>query len=130
MNSLEKEVSNIIDKIYSNNSHVDSPEHFIQSILDRMIMKLSDKYPDKIFYFVKDKVYFEMRKDIHKRKNGYLYCRYEDFWKILKSKYLLKYDDIQSLIKSMVEQHLKCEVGKPDNQFLCNLQEVEQYLKQ
>lgn len=128
MNSLEQEVSNIIDKIYSKYKE-DSPEFFIQSILDRMIMKLSDKYPDKIFYCVNDKVYFEMEKDIQKRKNGLLYCRYEDFCEILKTKFSIKYTDIQTLIKSMVEQHFKQEVGTPVVFSLYAIEEVEQYIK-
>lgn len=93
--------------------------NFIQQVLDRMVMKTHKNYPNKIFYVIvgrsplDDKVYFEMEKDEHKRKTDYLWCRYNDFWRVLQSKYVLYYTDIQSLIKSMFEQHIKQEVGTP-----------------
>ena len=87
--------------------------NFIQQVLERMVMKTNDKYPDTIYYCVDDKGYFQMGFDIQKRKNGYLYCRYGDFWEVLGNKYLLNYTDIKILMKSMLEQHLKCEVGTP-----------------
>lgn len=134
MNNLDKEVFGIIDKIYPIYKE-DSPEYFIQSILDKMVMKTSDKYPNRLFYCVDcepsvdDKVYFEMHKDIHKRKFEQLFCRYRDFWEVLEEKYFLKKYDIQTLIKSLLEQHLKCEVGTLRAQYFRKWVDV-QYLKQ
>lgn len=106
------------------------PIDFIQSILDEMFMKTHIDYPNKIFYMIGDKVYFEMNKDIQKRRTDNLWCRYEDFWELLEQKYLLNYTDIQILIKSMVEHHLKCSVGTP-NRIRSSFRkyEVEQHLK-
>ena len=91
--------------------------NFIQQVFDKMVMKTIDKYPNIIYYVIDDKVYFEMKSNEQKRKNGYFYCRYEDFWKVLYEKFLLKYNDVQSLIKYMVEEHLKQEVGTPHQSF-------------
>ena len=46
-------------------------------------------------------------------KNDRLWVRYNDFWEVLKNKYLLEYDDIQAIIKSMVETTYKMSVGTP-----------------
>jgi hypothetical protein len=49
-------------------------------------------------------------------KNDRLWVRYNDFWEVLKNKYLLEYDDIQAIIKSMVETTYKMSVGTPLNE--------------
>jgi hypothetical protein len=41
-----------------------------------------------------------------------LIIRYKGFWEVLKLKYLLEYDDIQSIIKSMIETKYKIIVRK------------------
>lgn len=41
--------------------------------------------------------------------------RYDKVWKILSDKYGLKYDDIQNLIKNVVEQHFKWQGLTPLN---------------
>ena len=48
-------------------------------------------------------------------KNDILYVRDYGFWSVLENKYLLKYDDIQVIIKDMVEATYKIKVGIPSN---------------
>ena len=50
---------------------------------------------------------FQQHEEIDK-----LIIRYKGFWEVLKLKYLLEYDDIQSIIKSMIENKYKIIVRK------------------
>ena len=92
---------------------------FIQNILDNMVEKDLESNPDRIFYFIEgipslgDGWYFALLKNPQKRKNGVLWCNYNLLWIVLENKYQLNYNDTQELIKSMLSQHLKCEIGAP-----------------
>ena len=46
-------------------------------------------------------------------KNDRLWVSYDDIWSVLKYKYLLNYDDIQIVIKGMVELAFKMMVSTP-----------------
>ena len=46
-------------------------------------------------------------------KNDILWIRHRDFWSVLEKKYSLNRDDIQVIIKSMVETTYKMRVGTP-----------------
>ncbi len=46
-------------------------------------------------------------------KNDRLWVRYYGFWSVLEDKYSLNYDDIQVIIKDMVETTYKMSVGTP-----------------
>ena len=46
-------------------------------------------------------------------KNDTLWVRYQDFWSVLEKKYSLNRDDIQIIIKGMVETAYKMRVGTP-----------------
>jgi len=48
----------------------------------------------------------------YSEENYALYVRYYDFLSVLMDKYPLKYDDIQDIIKGMVETTYKIKVGK------------------
>ena len=41
-----------------------------------------------------------------------LYIRYEDFWEVLKIKFLLECEDIQNIVKDVIEQVYKIEAGR------------------
>ncbi len=49
----------------------------------------------------------------HNPKNKYLYVRWNGFWSVLESKYLIEYDDVQLLLKFMIEERLKQKVDNP-----------------
>lgn len=129
MKNLEQQVSDIIDKIFDEKPICteDSAEYFIQSILDKMVMKTFNKFPDKIFYFVNDKLYFEMEADVQKRKNGILWVSYGHFCGILINKFQLKYDESKTLINTMIKQHLKFEVGRLEEQWSATKALLEKY---
>ena len=46
-------------------------------------------------------------------KNDRLYVKYDGFWSVLEKKYSLNRDDIQDIIKGMVETTYKMRVGTP-----------------
>ena len=46
-------------------------------------------------------------------KNDYLWVRHEGFWSVLETKYLLIYEDIQIVMKGMVELAFKLRVSTP-----------------
>ena len=46
-------------------------------------------------------------------KNDRLWVGYYDIWLVLEMKYLLKYSEIQIVIKGMVELAFKMKVGTP-----------------
>jgi hypothetical protein len=73
----------------------------------------SKKRPGSIFFYTlgddgSKKVWMEQDS-----KNGFLWCRWSDFWSFFENEMRLNYSEIQSLVKTMVEQHLSREVGKP-----------------
>lgn len=98
---------------------------FIQSILDKMILKIDEEsYPDEEHYFIDDKLYF-----IYDLKDTDLWCRYDDFWSILECKYQYNYQEISDLIKVVVEEHFKNKVVAPRFGMLLNVRRVEEHFK-
>lgn len=65
------------------------------------------KYPNK-YYKYNDVLLFD-----YNIKNGYFWCHYNRFWLVLESKFDMKYEQIQSLVKYMVEEHLICKDVTP-----------------
>lgn len=61
-----------------------------------------EKYSQSIFLMKDGKYFFEQ--DF---KRNYLWCSYNNVWSIFESKYGLEYNEIQSFIRDMVEQHFK-----------------------
>lgn len=61
-----------------------------------------EKDPNLIFYFdIAEDCYFQLA------KNGDLWCSYEGVWKIFEDEYHLKYKEIQTLMKRVLEEHFK-----------------------
>jgi hypothetical protein len=88
LSNEEKElVEFIIDKIKDLTIFIDNGNYYMNSIGE--------------FVFQQDE------------KNDRLLIRYDGFWSVLEDKYLLKYDDIQVIIKGMVETTYKMSVGTP-----------------
>ena len=79
-------------------------EEFFLSIFKKLTTKKSDKYPDSIFFMDGDKCFVEQD-----NKNKYFGTRYEDFWQVFKTKFGLKYAEIQAFLNGMLEKHLKLE---------------------
>ena len=76
--------------------------------LDGCVINTSDEYLDSYFFMQGEKVIMEQDK-----KNDVLWVRFEDYWSIFSNDFSLQYDDIQAIIKFLVEQHLRSKVGTP-----------------
>ena len=98
-----------ISKI-TNDSISDIEKEIIEFILDK-IKDLSLFIDDEGRHnYMNSDGKFIFRQD---EKTDRLLVRYYGFWEVLEKKYLLKYNDIQVIIKGMVEESYKMKVGKP-----------------
>ncbi len=79
--------------------------NFVNSMLSDLIPFKDDDYPMSIFYFKGDKWILELD-----NKNYILWVRYDIFWSVLEEKYKIKYSDVQTLLKYMIEQTFKEKV--------------------
>jgi hypothetical protein len=79
---------------------------FIKGKISNLTECEDTDYPNSIMYMNSEGKYILEQDNRNKR----LYVRYEDFWKVLETKYNLKHDDIQSIIQSMVEIAFKRKV--------------------
>ena len=66
------------------------------------------KYPNSVFWMNKDGEFMFEHDD---EKNGYFWCSYARVWSVFETKFGMKYDEIQSFTKGMVEEHFKCKVN-------------------
>ncbi len=99
---------------------------FIHSWLSNLIPFKMDEYPDSIFYMKEDGRYVLEQNN----KKDRLWVRYNDFWSVLESKYLMKYKDIQDILKFMIEEAFKQKVATPSIYRLFIPFEVEEAFKQ
>lgn len=108
---INDELQNSLEKEYQEKlNYIDSPEFFLQSILDKLDIKFSSNFPDKMFYCIDNKIYFEVVKNKLKIKKGYTFCRYEDLYEVLIKKYLLTHNETTTIIENMLSKHLSCKV--------------------
>lgn len=85
------------------NNIVKDKEYYFKELLNYLTIKEDKiKYPDYIFYFKDDRCYFE-----YNTKNNYFYVNYDKVWKVFETKYHMNYNDTQSFIKKLVEDHFK-----------------------
>jgi hypothetical protein len=99
-------------------------EEFFLSLFNQMKTKLSDDYPDSIFYMIDDKVYMKQDK---KTKN--IWIRYEDFWSVFESKFGYKREETRELLRGMLEKHLKLKEYTPLSTAVSILSTLERHLK-
>ena len=88
-------------------------KEIVEFILDKikdLTLFIDDGYQN----YMNSKGNFIFQQD---EKNYTLRVRHEGFWSVLEKKYSLKYDDIQDIIKGMVETAYKMRVGTPHRFF-------------
>lgn len=94
-------------------------EHRFKEILQGLEIKINlRKYPDSIFFFKEDDFYFE-----YDFKNKNFWVSYDKVWRVFENEYSMKFSEIQSFIKTQVEQGFKLEGITP--QFLSGLHPVQ-----
>jgi len=62
-------------------------------------------------------------------ENSYLWLRYSTVWSVLETEYSLDYNDVQALVRSEVEEHLKCRGLTPLHRRATTGSSVEEHLK-
>lgn len=82
---------------------------FIKETLKDLVQYKDESYPDTIFYMKGDKLVLE-----ENLKSEYLRVRYECFWHVLERIYLMRYIDVQVIMKYMIEEVFKRKVVTPD----------------
>jgi hypothetical protein len=82
-------------------------EQWIKSLLNGLEIEINDNKPNSLFYKKDGKYLFYLYQDPNYKEERCFYCNYDLVWTILEYKYNLNHDEIQVLIRSMVEQHLK-----------------------
>ncbi len=82
---------------------------FINSMLSDLIPFQYENLPESMFYMNPAGKWILEQND----KSDILYVRLENFWRILETDYSMGYDDIQTLLKYMIEQAFKEKVSTP-----------------
>jgi hypothetical protein len=95
--------------LITNDGITSEENEIIEFILDKInyLTLIIDEYG---YNYINSKEEFILR---HDEKSETLWVRYQDFWSVLETKYLLQYVDIRDIIKSMVETTYKIKVGTP-----------------
>ena len=86
---------------------LDKDKEIIDFILDKIKDLTIFTYTDSCYDYMNSKGEFVFEQN---EKNDTLWVRYEGFWSVLETKYLLNYDDIQDIIKGMIETIYKMKV--------------------
>ena len=87
---------------------IENAKAYFKQMYDTFKITTYNDCPDTIF-FVKDDV-IQMR--LH--KNGNLFCKHDSLWSVFKREYDLNYDDIQKVIKDVVDEALKHDGVTPE----------------
>ncbi len=95
---------------------------FIQFWLKDLIPFKMEHISDSIFYMNSAGLYVIEQNP----KNKYLYVRWIGFWNVLESKYLMKYEDIQLLLKFMIEESFKQKLV--DIEYTCKIEEAFRHM--
>ena len=98
-------ISQLLDEPLSNKE-----KEIIEFILDKIKDLTIFIDDDGCCNYMNSKGEFIFQQD---EKNDILWIRHRDFWSVLEKKYSLNRDDIQVIIKGMVETTYKMKVGTP-----------------
>ena len=79
-----------------------TPEQRFLELIQGLEIKLDADYPDSIYFFKQDTYFVEL--DF---KNKIIWFRYLGFWSVFEKEYGLDYDEIQQLLKNLLEKHFK-----------------------
>lgn len=69
--------------------------------------KKDDRYPNYLFYMIGDIVYME--RDL---ETNIFYIRYDNFWTFFQFNLNMMHQDIQEMLRVLLEEYFNCEVKK------------------
>lgn len=102
-----------------------TPEERFWQLCNGLEIKIDlEKYPNTIFFFKGEDLWFE-----YEAETGYLWCRYLYVWSVFEKEYGMNYSKIKSLIKKQVENHFKCKEVTPIRLQRTGIHPVENHFK-
>jgi hypothetical protein len=100
-----------------------SPNKVWDEIINGLTIKIDrEKYPNSIFFFKEDKLFFELQ-------NSTLWCRYSTVWMKISEVISGDYGAIQAFIEKQVEEHFKMRGVTPMIHLLFSAFLVEEHFK-
>ena|SRR3970040_1586539 len=95
-------------KLLTEKYPIKKEDRFLE-LIDDLEIKIDKKiYPKSTFFFKGDVLLFEQDS-----KNDTFWCNYYEIWSVFGKEYHMKYEEIQSFIKNMMERHFKMKVFTP-----------------
>ena len=88
--------------LYEKFSREKAAENFFVGFLNDHQIKVSDEYPDLVFYVKNNKIFMQYNK-----KNGDLRVEYDQIWSFFEKEYGYNYIEVNDLLKHLVYKHLK-----------------------
>ena len=98
-------------------------ERYVYDIFTNLVEYYHNDYKNNRYYKHNDVLLFEFN-----TKNGNFWCHYNKFWSVLKLEFDLNYEQIQYLVKHMVEEHLICKDITPRDISSHTFYSVEEHL--
>lgn len=99
----KKEKQILLEKLKSVQEIIDKPEITPkQRLLEILNGCIIDFEGDSVVLLKNGKRHFEIKKQ-------YLWCSYMNVWSVFEKEFSMNYDQIQALIKDVVEEHFKCK---------------------
>jgi hypothetical protein len=99
----EEKTENGINIIFVKEDKEKEMKEFLREQLNGCVIRLDDNYPNIIFYEKKNKIDFELYKNVN---TVYVH---KNIWCVFENKYNMNYSDIQVFIKKELESILKME---------------------
>jgi hypothetical protein len=76
-------------------------ERYVYDIVTNLVEYYHPSYLHKKYYKHNDELLFD-----YNLENGYFGCHYRKFWSILENDFSMNYQQVQSFVKLMVEEHI------------------------
>jgi len=100
----------MLDKIKKIKYHRMHPEErYCYDIFTNLVEYYHPSYPNKKYYKHNNVLLFD-----YNLENGYFGCHYRKFWSILENEFSMNYQQVQSFVKLMVEEHIIKKDISPD----------------
>lgn len=95
LEAQKQELLEIINSRYT-------PEKRFLGLINGLEIKLHPEHSDSIYFFKEGKYFVQL--DL---KNKRIWFIYSNFWSILQKEFRLNHDEIQQLLKTLLEKHFK-----------------------
>lgn len=98
---LESQIENL-----KKESLQEDMEQWFKSILNGIVIRLTDEFPNCVYYTKDGYHLFQLEQDSENKEKIYLYLSYA-YWDTFNKEYGLSYSKTQEFTKNMMEKYLK-----------------------